>query len=458
LGELLVILLMTTAPPAWSPWGAAHRIPPLGLAYVAAALEKGGFEVEILDNYMLNKPIEDVKLEVKRLTPEIVGIGCSSNTYQRCVETAKAVKEVLPSCKVVVGGPHPSFMPDSMLQHPEIDYVVMGEGERAMVALANNIGKSEDDSAIAAIPGIAYRHEGKTVKNPQSFIKDLDQIPYPAMHLLPMHLYDREIDYLSVKPVDTMNVIRGCPYNCIWCNVKGLWGQMCRAFSPIHVVEEIKYMIKNYGSKGIYFVGDNFTINKDRTMQMCKLIRKHKLDIEWTCDTGVDQISRDLLKEMKDAGCRTIWFGVESGSPAILKKINRGITVQQVARTIELCKEEGVNTAVSFMLGIPGETAKDMKATYKFAKKIDPDWCHFNIFIAYPGCSLYEEILQKRLYDRFEDFLAYVKTEDFNFESLLEIQRRFHRSFNRSPKRILRKIRREGFLAVLRKSPRSFYR
>jgi anaerobic magnesium-protoporphyrin IX monomethyl ester cyclase len=441
---------MTTAPPLKSPWGAANKIPPLGLAYIAAVLEKEGFEVEILDNYMLNKAIEDVKLEVNRLTPEIVGIGCSSNTYQRCVETAKAVKEVLPSCKVVVGGPHPSVMPESMLQHPEIDYVVIGEGERAMLELANNIAKCEDDSAIAAIPGIAYKHEEKIIRTAPKFISDLDQIPYPARHLLPMHLYDREIEYLSVKPVDTMNIIRGCPYDCNWCNVKGLWGQTCRAFSPTRVVEEIDHMVKNYGSKGIYFVGDNFTIHKRSTVEICKLMKKYKLDVEWACETGVDLISRELLKEMKEAGCRTLFFGVESGSPPILKKINRGITLQQVAHAFELCKEEGMQTVGSFIFGVPGETANDMKATFKFAKKLDPDWCLFNVFIAYPGCSLYEEILQKGLYDRIEDFLAYVKTEDFNYESLLEVQRRFHRAFNRSPKRMLRKIRREGFLSVLK--------
>ena len=445
-----MILLMTTAPPEKSPWGAANRIPPLGLAYIAAVLEKEGFEVEILDNYMLNRSIEDVKLQVKKLNPETVGIGCSSNTYQRCVETAKAVKQVLPSCKVVVGGPHPSFMPESMLQHPEIDYVVMGEGERAMLELAINIRKRASASAFASIPGIAYNHEGKTVKNAQSFIKDLDQLPFPARHLLPMHLYFRAIDYLDVEPVTTMTVLRGCPYNCNWCNVKGLWGATCRAFGPARVVAEIVHLVKNYGMKGIYFMGDNFTINKKRTMQLCELIKESKLDIEWACDTGVDQISQELLKAMKAAGCRTIWFGVESGSPAILKKINRGITTQQVEDAIRLCKEEGVQTAVSFMLGIPGETTKDMKATYEFAKKIDPDWCHFNIFIAYPGCYLYEEILRDGLYDRLEDFLAYVKTEDFNYESLLETQRRFHRAFNRRPKRILRKIRREGPVNVLR--------
>ena len=446
-----MILLMTTAPPIKSPWGLGRRLPPLGLAYVAAALEKAGFQVEILDNYLLKKPIDYVKHEIKRLSPEIVGITCGSVTYRRCVETARAVKEALPSCRVVVGGWHPSYMPDSMLQHPEIDYVVLGEGERAIVELVTNITKGEDHSAIATIPGIAFKHEGKIVKTAPRFISDLDQIPYPARHLLPMHLYDRTNDFLSAKPVDTLNVIRGCPYNCIYCEIRKLWGQKCRAFSPPRVVEEIDHLINKYGSKGIYFLGDNFTIQKRNTVEICKLIKKRKLDIEWLCDTRVDLVSRELLKIMKDAGCKTIWFGVQSGSPRILRKINNDITLQQVVHAFKLCREKGIQIACSFMLGIPGETANDMKATLKFAKKLDPDWCQFNIFIGYPVSSLYEEILQKGLYDRVEDFLLYVKTEDFNYESLLEVQRRFHMSFHRSPKRILRKIRREGFLGVLRK-------
>jgi len=443
---------MTTAPPIKSPWGLGRRLPPLGLAYVAAALEKSGFQVEILDNYLLKKPIDDVKLEIKRLEPEIVGITCGSLTYRQCVETAKTVKEVLPSCKVVVGGPHPSYMPDSMLQHSEIDYVVLGEGERAIVELATHITRGEDDRAISTIPGIAYRHGEKMIKTAPRFISNLDQIPYPARHLLPMHLYDRTIEFLSVRPVDTMNVIRGCPFNCAFCETKRLWGQKCRAFSPLRVVEEIGHLVNEYGSKGIYFVGDNFTIRKKRTVEICELIKKDRLDIEWVCDTRVDLISRELLKKMKDAGCRTLWFGVESGSPPILRKLNRGITLEQTVHAFKLCREEGIQIACSFMLGIPGETAKDMKATFKFAKKLDPDWCQFNIFIAYPVSSLYEEVLQRGLYDRVEDFVVYVKTEEFNYESLLEVQRQFHMGFNRSPKRMLRKIRREGFLGILRKS------
>ena len=446
-----MILLMTTAPPLESPWILGRRLPPLGLAYVAAALEKADFQVEILDNYLLKKPIDYVKRETKRLAPEIVGITCGSVTYRRCIETAKAVKEVLPSCKVVVGGWHPSYMPDSMLQHPEIDYVIMGEGERAIVELANSITKGEDNSAIAKISGVAYRHKGKMVKNEPSLISDLDQVPFPARHLLPMHLYLRKMEFLDANPVDTMNVIRGCPYNCAFCETKRLWGSRCRAFSPSRVVDELNHLVDKYGSKGIYFIGDNFTIHKKRTIELCKML-KSELHLEWICDTRVDLISRDLLKEMKAAGCRTIWFGVESGSPHILRKLNKGVSLHQVIQAFKLCREEGIQISCSLMLGIPGESVNDMKATFKFAKKLNPDWCQFNIFVAYPGSALYDEVMANGLYDRVEDFVAYVKTEDFDYDFLLKLQRQFHKDFYRTPKRILRKVRREGFLSALRRN------
>jgi anaerobic magnesium-protoporphyrin IX monomethyl ester cyclase len=446
-----MILLMTTAPPIKSPWGISGKLPPLGLAYVAATLEKAGFQVEILDNYNLKKPIEEVKQEIKRLEPEIVGITCGSVTYRRCIETSQAVKEVIPSCKVVVGGWQPTYMPESLLQHTEIDYIVMGEGEQAMVELANNLSKGEDRSAIAKIPGIAYMKNGKIVKTAPTFIQDLDQIPFPARHLLPMEIYDRIIPYLDASPVDTMNVIRGCPYHCAYCETKKLWGPICRAFTPTRVVAEIEHMVQNFGSKGVYFVGDNFTINKKRTIKLCNLMKKEKLDIKWVCDTRVDQISRELLQEMKGAGCQTIWFGVESGSARILKKLNKKITLEQISHAFKLCKKEAIQLACSFMVGIPGETVDDMNATFKFARKLDPDWCQFNTYVAVPGSKLYDEIMENRLYDRVEDFVTYVKTDEFDYETVSEIQRRFHMTFNRSPKRVLKKIRKEGVFSVIGK-------
>jgi anaerobic magnesium-protoporphyrin IX monomethyl ester cyclase len=449
---------MTTAPPIRGPWIHGRHFLPMGLAYVAGALEKAGFEVEILDNYLLEKPIDEVKLKIKQLNPEIVGITCSSATYRQCVETAKAVKEVLPSCKVVVGGWHPSYEPDSMLQHPEIDYVVIGEGERAMVELATSLSKGVDQETIAAIAGVASRLEGKIVKMPPRFISNLDEIPFPARHLLPMHLYDRRIEYLNAQPVDNMSIMRGCPFNCAFCEISHLWGRTCRAFSPSRVVEEIQHLKEKYGTKGIYFINDNFTVRKNLTVELCKLMRESKLDIEWVCDTRVDLVSRDMLREMKAAGCKTVWYGGESGSPRVLEKLNKGVTLEQTEHAFKITREEGIQTACSFMMGVPGETKADMEATFRFARKLDPDWCRFNIFVAVPGSSLYNEVMEKGLYDRLEDFVAYVKTNEFDYDSLLALQWRFHRTFNKSPKRILRKMRREGFFTVLKKSPTYFSR
>jgi anaerobic magnesium-protoporphyrin IX monomethyl ester cyclase len=440
---------MTTAPPENGPWYLGRKFPPLGLAYVAATLEKEGFQVQILDNYMLKKPIGEVKQLIQSLNPEIVGITCGSATYHKCVETAVAIKEVCPSCQVVVGGWHPSYVPDSMLSHPEIDYVVMGEGERAMAELATHLSKGEKAKAISSVAGVGYRKDGKIVKNDPKFIANLDEIPYPARHLLPLDMYERTMEFLDVEPVDIMSIIRGCPFNCAFCETRKMWGASCRFFSPRRVVEEVKFMMDKYGSKGIYFINDNFTIRKKETAELCELMKRENLDLQWICDTRADMITRELLVKMREGGCKTIWFGVESGSPRILDKLNKHITPDQTRQAIKLCKQEGIKVACSFILGVPGETVREMEETLEFAKKLNPDLCQFNTFIAYPDSLLYEEILGSNNYDRLDDFLLAAKTDEYDFKKLMDIQRRFHREFNTSPRRVLWRIRRDP-VGVLR--------
>ncbi len=447
-----MILLLTTAPPLKSPWGMAGKLPPLGLAYVAAALQKNGHQVEIIDNYLLQKPIEEVKLELKTRAPQIVGITCNSLNYERSVEMAKAVKEVLPTCKVVMGGPHPSYMPQTMFQHHEVDYVVIGEGEQAMVRLVAAILKGQPDKLISEIPGIACRIDGQMVKSAPEFISDLDGIPFPARHLLPLRMYDRVLPYLSVSPVDTMSIHRGCPYHCAYCETRELWGATCRAFSPQRVIDELKQMAENYGSKGIYFVGDNFTINKRRTAEICGLLRENKLDLKWTCETRADLVTKELLVDMKSAGCETIFFGVESGSPRIQEKLSKNINLQEVKRTFEICREVGIQTATSFMLGIPGETVEDMNATFNYAKTLRADWCMFNIYIACPGSKLYDEVISQCLYDQMDNFLARVKTKEFDYDMLVKIQRDFQRGSQKSAvSKLIRVIKKEGLGNAVKK-------
>jgi anaerobic magnesium-protoporphyrin IX monomethyl ester cyclase len=435
---------MTTAPPSNAPWYLGKRLPPLGLMYVAAAVEKAGFPVQMLDNYLQKKPISEVQQLVANLKPDIVGITCGSATFSKCLETAKAIKETLPNCKIVVGGWHASYMPDSLLESPNIDYVIMGEGEQAMIALANHIIKHEDTRLAAEIAGVAFKLNGVTVKSAPKFINNMDEIPFPARHLLPLEKYDRTIEFLKTKPADVMSIARGCVYNCGFCETKKLWGNICRAFSPSRVLAEMQNLADKYGTRGIYFINDNFTLRKKETTELCDLINKSKLDMEWVCDTRVDLVNQELLEKMKSAGCKTIWFGVESGSQRILDHINRHITLEQTENAFRLCKKVGIEVACSFMLGMPGETKEDLQASFRFAQKLDPDWCQFNIFIAYPDSQLYQEMLQTNSYTRLDDFLLSVKTNEFDYNQLLAIQRQFFKDFHRSPKRIIKRIRREG--------------
>ena len=452
-----MILLMTTTLPEKSPWGMAGKLAPLGLAYVAAALEKNGYPVEIYDNYLLERPIEEVKAEISKRQPKIVGITCSSLTYSRCIEMAKAVKEASASCKVLVGGPHASYMPETLLQHNEIDFVVIGEGEAAMIQLAASILNGDPKSASTMIPGVASKIGGETIKTPQRFISELDSIPFPSRHLLPMKMYDRTLPYIDAKPVDTMSILRGCPYQCAYCETRELWGTSCRAFSPQRVIDEIIDMVDNYGTKGIYFVGDNFTINKSRTQELCRLIKENKLDIKWTCETRADLVNKEVLANMKSAGCQTIFIGVESGSERIQKKLNKNIDLQEVKRAFNLTRQIGIRTATSFMLGIPGETVEDMHSTFKFAKSLNSDICMFNIYIACPGSKLYEEVINEHLYDQIDNYLARVKTKDFDYDMLVNIQRNFQRNCQKSASKLIRVIKQEGIASAVKKGTKLIF-
>ena len=319
---------MTTAPPEKGTWYHGKRLPPIGLMYVAAALEKAGYEVQMLDNYLQNKPTSEIQQIVAKLNPQIIGITCGSATYHRCIETAKAIKATLPNCKIVVGGWHASYVPDSLLANPEIDYVVMAEGERAMTQLTASIIDG-NEAAAAAIPGVACRTKNGNVKNPPKFIENMDEIPYPARHLLPLDQYDRTIEFLSAKPADIMSISRGCVYNCGFCETRKLWGNICRCFSPQRVIGEIEDLQTRYGTKAIYFINDNFTLRKKETTEICRLMIEKKMDLEWICDTRVDLVNQDLLAAMSKAGCKAIWFGVESGSPKVLQRIGRNVNLNK---------------------------------------------------------------------------------------------------------------------------------
>jgi radical SAM superfamily enzyme YgiQ (UPF0313 family) len=413
--------------------------------YVASMLEKAGFAVQMLDNYLMKKQVNELKELITKLNPMMVGITCGSATYTRCIETARAIKEAQPECVIVVGGWHASYLPETLLSHSEIDYVVMGEGERAITQLATALATGKERDA-QMVDGVACRGPNGNIFNQPKFIENMDEIPYPARHLLPLELYDRRIEFIEAKPADIMSISRGCVFNCGFCETRKLWGNVCRSFTPQRVIGEIEDLMTKYGTRGIYFINDNFTLRKEKTKELCKLLIEKKLDLEWVCDTRVDLVDDELLSLMSKAGCKVIWFGVESGSEKVLKRIGRNTTPEQVQKAFKLCKKHGIKTACSFMIGLPDETIADMEVSLKFAKKLSPDYCQFNIFIAYPDSKLYNELLESGKYTKLDEYLLSVKSDEYDFESLKEVQRRFFKSFHMAPNQIYKRAKREGLL------------
>jgi anaerobic magnesium-protoporphyrin IX monomethyl ester cyclase len=380
----------------------------------------------------------------------MVGITCGSATYARCVEIAKTIKEVQPDCTIVVGGWHASYLPETLLSHHEIDYVVMGEGERAITQLAAALVTCKV-SQTQTIAGVACRGPNGNVINQPKFIENIDEIPYPARHLLPLELYDRTIEFLDAKPADVMSISRGCVFNCGFCETRKLWGNICRGFSPQRIIGEIEDLMTRYGTRGIYFINDNFTLHKEKTKELCKLMIEKKLNLEWVCDTRVDLVNDELLELMSKAGCKVIWFGVESASEKVLQRIGRNTKPEQVEAAFKLCKKHSIKTACSFMIGLPDETLADMEVSLKFAKKLNPDFCMFNIFIAYPDSRLYNEMLQSGKYTQLDDYLLSVKTDEYDFESLKAVQWRFFKSFHMTPRQIMKRAKREGILTFAKR-------
>jgi radical SAM superfamily enzyme YgiQ (UPF0313 family) len=412
--------------------------------YIAAALEQAGHEVQMLDNYLMQQSTQEVQQLVLKLQPTIVGITCGSATYKKCVETAKAIKQIAPECKIVVGGWHASYMPESLLEVPEIDYAVMGEGERAITELAAFLVKGDYFSA-STVAGIVCRGSSGVIKNESKFI-NMDELPFPARHLLPLEKYDRNIEFLKAKPADIMSISRRCTFNCGFNKKKKLWGNINRQFSPQRIISEVNDLVVNYGTKGIYFINDNFTMRKNQTVEFCDLLIKSKLDLEWVCDTRVDLVNQEILEKMASAGCKTIWFGIESGSQKVLNHINRNVTLEQIEEAFKMCRKAGIKIACSFMLGMPSETKEDLLQSYRFAEKLDADWCQFNVFIAYPDSPLWREMLETGKYTQLDDFLYSYKTDEFDYDELMRIQKQFFKTYHRAPKRIFKRIQREGVL------------
>jgi len=366
---------------------------PLGLAYLAANLEKHNHDVSILDSIALDLSIKETVQRVSNENPDLIGLTILTPMYSAVKKTAILLKQALPKTKIILGGAHATALPkETLLDISSVDYICIGEGENTIVNLANHLSQNKN---ISQVNGLAYRKQNNEIAftDKQDFEKNLDEFPPPARHLLPMDRYQLTISRVeSAGYCPTMILARGCPFNCSFCSHP--FGRSFRHHSVERILGELKDLIDNYQINQVNFEADTLTANKDFLVSLCRGLIKSGLNkkIKWTCESRVDTVDKESLKAMKRAGCWEISYGVESGVKKLLNIVDKNITLKQIENIFKITKKTGIVIRGFFMLGLPSETIEESWQTINFAKKLDPLWAQFTVTIPYPGTPLFENL------------------------------------------------------------------
>ncbi|MFC2001736.1 B12-binding domain-containing radical SAM protein [Chloroflexota bacterium] len=360
--------------------------PPIGLLYVAACLERDGHQVEVIDGEVDDLTPEELFENIKASRPDIVGAGATTVDFDDSNLILRMVKERL-DITTLLGGPHATVLPDQVLrENPHIDYVIRGEGEISTSEFLKILEQKDD---LSQVEGLSYREDGNIIHNAdRPFMPELNGNIVPARHLVDQSKYLLPLPGKGMRPMTAIQAMRGCPFGCIYCY--RMFGHKVRFRDPAQVIDEIEDCVNNYGVEYVTFVDDTFMINAKRVIEFCEEITKRILRFSWRCYTRADTIQEDLLKMVKEAGCRQISIGVESGNQDILDKSGKGTTLEQYARAYELLGKIGFEKRGSFILGLPYENANTLRDTVDFAKKLKLDRAFFNICTPYPATKLFQ--------------------------------------------------------------------
>ena len=409
---------------------------PLGLASIAAYLRGKGLPVTMIDADAENLSIIKLKEKMLRAAPGIVGITTITPTIHDDLKVARIAKEI--GAKVVVGGPHVNAMPVETMQLFPVDFGIQGEGEYPMFKLIEAL---TNDLPVDHVPGLVFRNKiGEIVKNSPYIHENLDELPIPARDLLPLGRYS---SIITKKRLTTMTIGRGCPYNCGFC-FKQPSDKKIRFRNPKLVVDEIEEVVQKHGINEINFTSDTLTINKNFMQDFCQEIIGRKIRISWIAPTRVDCVTLELLKLMKRAGCRSLRFGVESGSAKILKCMGKYIDKKRVLQVFNWARQEEIETFAYLIIGYLNETEGTVKETLDFVKKIKPDLLMYNIATPLPSTRLFEQAVEAGLVDP-EYWKKFLLDENYpripylfkNAEKWIGLA---YREFYFSPKFILKKI------------------
>lgn len=362
--------------------------PPLGIGYVGTYIrDHTDCHVEIVDP--IPQGLSENELLNKAKGFDYIGISCYTDIRYQCFELAAIIKQRYPKCIVMVGGPHTYHLDSLILKHyPYLDVIVRGEGEVTAAEIVS--GKPFEE-----IKGISYLRNGELIRNPdRPFLEDIDDL-YINYNLMPdMSLYSGDTEAtIDTQRLKTVYMIesRGCPFKCSYC-ANDHWKRSWRATSAKKIVDKMEALMREQGIQYFRFYDDLFTADRKRVMAFCEEIKSRKLDVNFRVlvRAGTDKA---ILEALKDAGCESVGFGIESGSDSMLKRIKKGITRKQIIQTLQDCQDLNLWSVSSFIISLPDETREDLKQTISLMKY--PDTFQINVLMIYPYTPFYNELKEK---------------------------------------------------------------
>jgi radical SAM superfamily enzyme YgiQ (UPF0313 family) len=412
--------------------------PPLGLAYIAAVLRENDIDVKIIDAKSLNMTHIETCEAVLKEKPDLAGITIFTSQLRSALITAREIKKNLQSCKIVVGGPHVHPQHEELIRKENsIDFCVRKEGEITMVELAKAISNRGD---FIDILGLTFRDAGNKVivNQDRPFIENLDTLPFPARDLLPNHLYRGSIGFGERSKFTYISASRGCPYNCHFCSVPCFWPKPRRR-TVDNVIAEMEDTYTKFGIEYMRFTDEIFGLNKKWLNEFCQKMIDSKLNkkITWSCDSRVDLVNEEILKTMKQANCKVIFYGIEFGNQKILDDCGKKIKLEQIYKAIELSKKAGISPTGNFMMGYPTETKETIEDTINLALGLDLDFCSFSIVTPFPGCKLFDYCKENGLlktedwehYNYFHPGMSVIRLPNIDDDELMELYRRIQNEY-----------------------------
>lgn len=360
--------------------------PPYELLSAASILrERLGKNVQLIDAIAEKKPLKEVVKQLNSIQPDAIITLAGFECFQEDMELINSIKTYVKNSKIIVLGHYPTLFPKETLMASEADYILHGEPDNSIVELFASLEEGQD---LSSIDGLSYFANGEFfTRSSKGRITDIDSFPVPAFDLLSSNTY---AEPLLPKPFGVVQSARGCPYQCNFC-VKS-FGSLLTEKSPENIVAEIKSLVQHHNIKSFRFTDDTFTLNHKRVIKICQLLVEEKLSyLEWTCLGRVENVKEEMISWMRKAGCKRIYFGLESGSPKILKILNKNTNIEKAVESLLLVNDYGIQTAGFFMLGIPGETKEDVDLSIDMAIRSKLKFLSIGKFTPYPGTPFYSQ-------------------------------------------------------------------